>query len=192
LPTWRDGVTAVRVARFGLEDLDLERLEFVIGLDNVASPRVAEQSGATSHPQVRRVQTLRYYERRGLLPEPPRRESGYPIYGSEAVRIVRFIKRAQRSASDSTRWSRSSRWPPAAPSAARRISGWPNTVSRLDQRIADLRAMRGALQRLLATCTMPSVGRGVDRWHAAEVKDHHLGLLLNALQQALGEAGSAS
>src|SRR6266540_1748226 len=41
------------------------------------------------------VQTLRYYERRGLLPEPGRRDSGYRVYSSEAVRIVRFIKRAQ-------------------------------------------------------------------------------------------------
>jgi DNA-binding transcriptional MerR regulator len=41
------------------------------------------------------VQTLRYYERRGLLPEPARRDSGYRVYGGDAVRIVRFIKRAQ-------------------------------------------------------------------------------------------------
>jgi hypothetical protein len=26
-----------------------------------------------------KVETVRYYERRGLIPEPPRRESGYPI-----------------------------------------------------------------------------------------------------------------
>ena len=41
------------------------------------------------------VQTLRYYERRGLLPEPARSPAGYRAYTSEAVRIVRFIKRAQ-------------------------------------------------------------------------------------------------
>ncbi|HEX4213824.1 MAG TPA: MerR family transcriptional regulator [Candidatus Dormibacteraeota bacterium] len=42
------------------------------------------------------LQTLRYYERRGLLPEPPGRDSGYPIYRPEAVHIVRFVKRAQQ------------------------------------------------------------------------------------------------
>ena len=41
------------------------------------------------------AQTLRYYERRGLLPKPPRRGSGYREYPADAVRIVRFIKRAQ-------------------------------------------------------------------------------------------------
>jgi Hg(II)-responsive transcriptional regulator len=41
------------------------------------------------------VQTLRYYERRGLLPAPKRRPSGYREYSTETVRIVRFIKRAQ-------------------------------------------------------------------------------------------------
>src|ERR671922_171378 len=41
------------------------------------------------------VQTMRYYERRGLLPEPQRLESGYREYGPDAVRTVRFIKRAQ-------------------------------------------------------------------------------------------------
>jgi DNA-binding transcriptional MerR regulator len=41
------------------------------------------------------LQTLRYYERRGLLPEPRRRDSGYRVCSSEAVSRVRFIKRAQ-------------------------------------------------------------------------------------------------
>jgi len=42
------------------------------------------------------VQTLRYYERRGLLPDPPRANSGYRQYPPESVARVRFIKRAQR------------------------------------------------------------------------------------------------
>jgi Hg(II)-responsive transcriptional regulator len=41
------------------------------------------------------VQTLRYYERRGLLPEPGRGESGYRTYDPDSVSLVRFIKRAQ-------------------------------------------------------------------------------------------------
>jgi len=41
------------------------------------------------------VETLRYYERRGLLPEPPRRASGYREYPETAVGLVRFIRRAQ-------------------------------------------------------------------------------------------------
>ena len=41
------------------------------------------------------VQTLHYYERRGLLPRPGRTAAGYRIYGPETVRTVRAIKRAQ-------------------------------------------------------------------------------------------------
>lgn len=42
------------------------------------------------------VETLRYYERRGLLPAPPRRPSGQREYDLEHVRQVRAIKMAQR------------------------------------------------------------------------------------------------
>ena len=41
------------------------------------------------------VQTLRYYERRGLLQEPERSSSGYRQYSFEAVRVIRFVKKAQ-------------------------------------------------------------------------------------------------
>jgi DNA-binding transcriptional MerR regulator len=42
------------------------------------------------------VQTLRYYERRGLLAAPTRRPSGQREYGEEAVRLLRTIKAVQR------------------------------------------------------------------------------------------------
>ena len=41
------------------------------------------------------LQTIRYYEREGLLPKPPRLPSGYRVYSEPTVRRVRFIKRAQ-------------------------------------------------------------------------------------------------
>jgi MerR family copper efflux transcriptional regulator len=41
------------------------------------------------------LQTIRYYEREGLLPEPPRLQSGYRMFPDNTVRRVRFIKRAQ-------------------------------------------------------------------------------------------------
>ena len=40
-------------------------------------------------------ETLRYYERRGLIPPPPRRVSGYRAYPPETVERVRLIKWAQ-------------------------------------------------------------------------------------------------
>ena len=42
------------------------------------------------------VETVRYYARRGLLPEPPRRWSGYRQYSPEDMVRLRFIKQAQR------------------------------------------------------------------------------------------------
>lgn len=41
------------------------------------------------------LETIRYYERRELLPEPPRRESGYRAYPPESITRIRFIKSAQ-------------------------------------------------------------------------------------------------
>ncbi|MCG6658147.1 MerR family transcriptional regulator [Halomonas campisalis] len=42
------------------------------------------------------VETIRFYERRGLLDQPPRPEDGgYRVYPDEAVRRVQFIRRAQ-------------------------------------------------------------------------------------------------
>jgi len=49
---------------------------------------LAEQAGVN-------VETLRYYERRGLLPEPPRSPSGHRHYDHETLRFVRAVKDAQ-------------------------------------------------------------------------------------------------
>ena len=49
---------------------------------------VAERGGVN-------LQTIRYYERERLLPEPPRLPSGYRMFPEQTVRRIRFIKRAQ-------------------------------------------------------------------------------------------------
>ncbi len=41
------------------------------------------------------IETLRFYERRGLIEDPPRRASGYRQYPPEAVHRLRFIRRAK-------------------------------------------------------------------------------------------------
>ena len=50
--------------------------------------RLAQEAGIN-------LETVRYYERRGLLPKPPRTASGYRMFPPEAARRLRFIKRAQ-------------------------------------------------------------------------------------------------
>ena len=55
---------------------------------NLTSGQLAKQAGI-------HVETLRYYEREGLIPEPERTESGYRQYPPSEVQRVYFIKRAQ-------------------------------------------------------------------------------------------------
>jgi DNA-binding transcriptional MerR regulator len=49
---------------------------------------VARQTGLS-------IKTIRYYERRGLLEQPPRTQGGYRLYGPEEVARLRFVQRAR-------------------------------------------------------------------------------------------------
>lgn len=51
--------------------------------------RVAEEAGVN-------VETVRYYHRQGLLPNPPKPQKGFREYPPESVERIQFIKRAQR------------------------------------------------------------------------------------------------
>ena len=42
------------------------------------------------------VETIRYYERIGLMPPPPRTPAGYRLYSNESVRRLAFIRYARR------------------------------------------------------------------------------------------------
>src|SRR5437588_7871512 len=42
-----------------------------------------------------KLATIRYYERRGILPRPPRTTCGYRVYGVDTLRRLRFVKHAQ-------------------------------------------------------------------------------------------------
>jgi len=98
-------------------------------------------------------QTVRYYERRGLLPEPPRRESGYREYGPDSVQALRFIKRAQQlgfTLNEVEQLLHLASGGPESCDAARSLAN--RRIADLDQRIADLEAMRDSLARLTETC----------------------------------------
>ncbi len=41
------------------------------------------------------IETIRFYERRGLIDEPPRRDSGYRQYSEDVIARIEFIKRAK-------------------------------------------------------------------------------------------------
>jgi len=53
------------------------------------------KAGAVARAAGVGVQTLHYYERLGLLQKPKRSAANYRLYSPEAVRRVRFIKKAQ-------------------------------------------------------------------------------------------------
>jgi hypothetical protein len=59
--------------------------------------------GEVAHRAGVNVETLRYYERRGLLAEPARGPNGHRSYDEEAVRLIRAIKERRASASPSAR-----------------------------------------------------------------------------------------
>ena len=99
------------------------------------------------------IQTLRYYERRGLLPKPPRRASGYREFPDDAVRIVRFIKRAQElgfSLDEVEELLRLRRAPRRDRDRIRKVA--ERRIVQIDQKIEELNRMRTALRQLAHAC----------------------------------------
>jgi Hg(II)-responsive transcriptional regulator len=99
------------------------------------------------------AQTLRYYERRGLLPRPPRRGSGYREYPVDAVRIVRFIKRAQDLGFSLDEIEQLVRLRGTQRGDRQRVRTIAERkIEDIDRKIARLHSMRGALRTLVESC----------------------------------------
>ena len=108
---------------------------------------VAAQAGVN-------VQTLRYYERRGLLEEPERRPSGYRTYAPEVVRLVLFIKKAQDLGFTLKEIAELLRLRESRPRNGAQVRGLAETkIYEIDERVRQLRAIRKALTILVASCT---------------------------------------
>lgn len=106
----------------------------------------AEQAGVN-------IQTLRYYERRGLLPKAPRRASGYREFPDEAVRVVRFIKRAQDlgfSLDEVEELLRLRRQSSRNRGKIRAVA--EEKVAQIERKIGELERMKRALQTLVHSC----------------------------------------
>jgi len=114
------------------------------------SGELAKQAGVN-------VETLRFYERKGLLPEPPRMGSGYREYPVESARLIRFIKRAQELGFSlrEIRELLALRVQPGISCAEVREKA-EQKVSEVRLKIADLKIIERALQKLTASCS----GRG--------------------------------
>jgi Hg(II)-responsive transcriptional regulator len=116
----------------------------------VNSGQVAANAGVN-------VQTLRYYERRGLLREPPRRDSGYRIYDPDAVVVVRFIKRAQELGFTLVEIEALLDLAGGGPASCEAVKDLAQEkLLDLERRMESLRAMHDSLQRLVDTCDRPA------------------------------------
>ena len=98
--------------------------------------------------------TLRYYERLGVIAQPKRSQGGFRLYGRDAVEQIRFVKQAQ-SLGLALGEIRTLRSLSGAKAVARCRQVQPILRARLreiDVRLADLRAFRRSLYRSLEDC----------------------------------------
>ncbi len=99
------------------------------------------------------VQTLRYYERRGLLEVPARRASGYREYSPDAVQLIRFIKRAQELGFTLTEVEDLLRLRGDQETACSEVrTAAEAKIEDIEQKLRHLRAMKRALVVLVASC----------------------------------------
>lgn len=97
--------------------------------------------------------TVRYYEARGLLPEPKRTEAGYRDYGEESVQQVRFIKNAQQIGFGLAEVEGLLALKLAPGSTCEEVHERATDKLRdVEERIGKLQAIRSALDQLIATC----------------------------------------
>ena len=100
------------------------------------------------------IETLRYYERRGLIPKPSRSASNYRLYSPDTVRRVRFVKHAQelgfslKEIKDllSLRATTGAKCADVRKRAEAKIHD-------IEEKVRSLRAMRKALSKLVAECS---------------------------------------
>lgn len=108
---------------------------------------VAKQAGVN-------LQTIHYYERRGLLPKPPRTGSNYRAYPEDAVLRVRFVKRAQELGFTLKEIKELLSLRAAPRPRCSDIRERAQTkVQNIDDKVRTLQAMRKALTKLIGECS---------------------------------------
>ena len=114
--------------------------------------QLAEQSGV-------HVETIRYYQRLGLMAQPPRRCGSVRRYGPDAVGRLRFIKRAQALgfSLDEVKLLLALS---AGEHCAETRALAKGKLTLVEKKISELSAMQDALTRLLGACTSGASGRG--------------------------------
>ena len=59
-------------------------------------PKPYSTIGTLSKATVCKVETIRYYERIGVLPSPPRTEGGHRAYGEKHLKRLNFVQRSRK------------------------------------------------------------------------------------------------
>ena len=111
--------------------------------------------GQLAHGAGVNLQTVRYYERRGLMPPPSRTLAGYRQYSPDALARLRFIKRAQDLGFSleeiqgllELRIDR-----PSSTACARVRSATEAKVAMVERKIRELQRIKRSLDRLIASC----------------------------------------
>ena len=132
------------------------------------------RSGQVARDAGVNVETLRYYERRGILQTPARRASGYREYTNEAVGVIRFVKRAQElgfSLGEIETLVTLAAGGPASCDSARALA--TRKLDELDAKMRSISAMQDSLRRLVATCEMPRSERDCPLLDALGACDGH-------------------
>jgi len=99
------------------------------------------------------IATVRYYEKRGLLPDAPRSRAGYRLYAGDALRRLHFIKQAQvlGFSLDEIGDLLSLRMQPGTTCADIRQQA-RQKIRTVDSKIRDLQRIKQALSKLAVAC----------------------------------------
>ncbi len=107
---------------------------------------IAREAGVSVH-------TVRFYQRRKILPEPPRLPSNYRNYPKRTVELVRAIKGAQKLGFRLSEIQKMIRISREDSRANKEIRGAATAkIREFDEKIRALRSSRSALLRILSTC----------------------------------------
>ena len=96
------------------------------------------------------VETIRYYQRRSLLPKPGKPVAGYRRYPAETLARLRFIKRAQELGFTLREIAELLALGSASCRETQRLA--EHKRADIEARMKDLRAMRRTLNRLIKSC----------------------------------------
>lgn len=117
---------------------------------NVTIGKIARTSGTG-------IETIRFYEREGLLQKPARTPSGYRQYSADAVARLRFIRQAKQLGFSLNEIKELLAFRAAPGKSCRDVKARAERkIADIDGRIAALKRMKGALAKLATACS----GRG--------------------------------